>query len=208
MIFPFPDSAPKLALVDPAALIVAHCDVKRDLCFCGFLPILVHPSIPTGFGHSCHLVGVPCYSRWPLRALSHCRVFWVTRLGSKLPSCPPPPAAACQLWCQEPPRTVIGPPRSRHHNGDAGGLTASLPRSHPPPPWQPAETTSSFLGRQENQVNSPAERLPGVLPTASSETAQLPSPEGGPGLRLRGVRSCSTRGRDLERKTVDVGERG
>lgn len=116
--------------------------------------------------------------------------------GEQAAQLPPSPGCSLSAMVSGAASYCRRAPRSRHHNGDAGGLTASLPRSHPPPPWPPAETTSSFLGRQENQINSPAERLPRVLPTASSETAQLPSPEGGPGLRLRGVRSCSTRGRD------------
>lgn len=134
------------------AFTMAHSNMKRVLSFCGFLPVLVCPSIPTGTCHSCHLVGAPCYSCWPLRALSPCRVFWGDLTGEQAAQLPPPRAAASVSYVSGAASYCCRAPRSRHHNGGAGGLIASLPRvwprSHPPPPWLPAETTSSFFGRQ------------------------------------------------------------
>ena len=76
----------------------------------------------------------------------------VTWLGSKRPSCPLPGLQPLSAMVSGAASYCCRAPCSRHHNGGAGGLIASLPRvwpwSHPPPPWLPAETTSSFFGRQ------------------------------------------------------------
>ena len=93
-IFPFPDPAPRLSLSESMALTVADSSMKRVLCFCGFLPVLVLPLHPHW-----HLSLMPSCRGHVLQLLASesavtLQCSGVTRLGGKRPSCPPPWAAA------------------------------------------------------------------------------------------------------------------
>ena len=111
----------------------------------------------------------------------HPAVFWGDPTGGQAAQLPPCPGCSlCRLRRQEPPRTVLGTPvpgitvvMLLAWSLSPTGLATELPssslaacRNHFLVPWQ----------TEKNQINPPAERLPGVLTTASSETAQLPSP--------------------------------